>query len=201
MTCTAIVLAGGASSRFGSDKLAASIDGRPLLHHVLSAVAEVADCIVLVLAPDAGAPDLPEDLGMPVVLARDAVRHGGPLAGLAAGIEAIDGGGTVLVAGADMPWLQPAVLRLLVETLDRAAALAAVTLAATDPAPLPMAIRPSVVGTAIDTILARGGRRSLRALLEAVPSATVPEATWRPLDPGARTLRDIDRPADLGGIS
>jgi molybdenum cofactor cytidylyltransferase len=36
---TAIVLAAGASSRFGSNKLLAPLDGRPVLQHVLDAVA------------------------------------------------------------------------------------------------------------------------------------------------------------------
>ena len=54
-----------------------------------------------------------------------------------------------------------------------------------------------VIGRAIDLILASGGRRSLQALLEAVPSATLPGDRWRPLDPLGATLRDIDTPADL----
>ena len=54
----ALVLAGGASSRFGSDKLAATLDGRPLLHHALEAVAAVADRIVLVVAPGAPLPSV-----------------------------------------------------------------------------------------------------------------------------------------------
>ena len=39
---SAIVLAGGASTRFGRDKLAEPVDGRPLLHHAAEAVAAVA---------------------------------------------------------------------------------------------------------------------------------------------------------------
>ena len=44
---TGIILAGGASARFGSDKLAAPVGGRPLLQHALEAVAAVAHDLVL----------------------------------------------------------------------------------------------------------------------------------------------------------
>ena len=84
----AIVLAGGASSRFGGDKLAADFEGRPVLEHVLRAAAVVANPIVLVVGPDDPVPWLPGDLGVDVVPARDAVAHRGPLAGLAAGLAA-----------------------------------------------------------------------------------------------------------------
>jgi CTP:molybdopterin cytidylyltransferase MocA/SAM-dependent methyltransferase len=50
----AVVLAAGAGSRFGGGKLAARVDGRPVLQHVLDALAEAGiDDPVVVLAPDA----------------------------------------------------------------------------------------------------------------------------------------------------
>ena len=61
----AIVLAGGRSSRFGRDKLAEIVDGRPLLDHAIDAVRAVATDIVVVVAPGAnlaraaGRPDRP----------------------------------------------------------------------------------------------------------------------------------------------
>ncbi len=209
----AIVLAGGASSRFGSDKLAASLDGRPLLHHALEAVGVVADRIVVVIGPEAPSPSVPQDLAARVVFARDAAAHGGPLAGLAAGLAAavtpaadepprialVVGGDArlALVVGGDMPALVPAVLRLLVERLAAEPALDAMTLAAPRPAPLPAAVRPDAVLVAVDAILASGGRRSLLAPLGIVRSATLAAEEWRALDPEGDTLRDIDTPADL----
>lgn len=210
----AIVLAGGASSRFGSDKLAASLDGRPLLHHALEAVGVVADRIIVVIGPETPSPSVPQELAARVVFARDAAAHGGPLAGLAAGLAAAvtpagdeapriigtrSGRDTriALVVGGDMPALVPAVLRLLVERLAAEPALAAMTLAAARPAPLPAAVRPDVVRAAVDAILDSGGRRSLLAPLGIVPSATLAAEEWRALDPEGDTLRDIDTPADL----
>src|SRR6266536_295408 len=56
-TVAAIVLAAGAGSRFGGGKLLAPLDGRPLLQHVLDALALVGeggglDEVIVVLGQD-----------------------------------------------------------------------------------------------------------------------------------------------------
>ena len=56
MRVLAIVLAAGASRRFGSPKLLASLGGRPVLQHVLDAVARAGlDDVVVVLGDQAAA--------------------------------------------------------------------------------------------------------------------------------------------------
>ncbi|HEY3335410.1 MAG TPA: molybdenum cofactor guanylyltransferase [Candidatus Limnocylindrales bacterium] len=196
-----IVLAGGASTRFGGDKLAAMLHGRPLLHHAVEAVGAVAGHVIVVIGPDADEPQLPASVAGRSSIARDAASNGGPLQGLAAGltaIPAVDGEAAppvVLVAGGDMPTLHPGVLGLLAATLATDPTIVALTLEDPDGAPLPMAVRPVVLPTAIS--LLQDNRRSLRALLDAVPRGAVPATAWRALDPGARTLRDVDTEADL----
>jgi molybdopterin-guanine dinucleotide biosynthesis protein A len=197
MIPAAIVLAGGASSRFGGDKLAARYRELPVLHHALMAVGSVAGPIVLVLAPGAPVPPLPGALVPRVVVAHDPAEHEGPLAGLAAGLDLLAPGteSAIVVAG-DMPSLVPSVLGLLADALAADAALGVVTLAAEPVAPLPAAVRPAIAEPAADALLA-DGRRSLRALSAAVPSRVLPADAWRALDPGGLTLRDIDTPNDL----
>ena len=46
-----IVLAGGASKRFGSDKLEATLEGRSLLGRAIDAVAAVSTEVIVVVAP------------------------------------------------------------------------------------------------------------------------------------------------------
>jgi molybdopterin-guanine dinucleotide biosynthesis protein A len=196
MTIDAIVLAGGAATRFGSDKLAAELDGRPLLHHALEAVAMVADRIVVVVSPDAPQRALPASVARRTVLVRDAAAHRGPLAGLMTGLGEATPADAAIVVGGDMPRLVPAVLRLLVDRLVADPLLGAVTLDAEPAARLPMVIRPTLVAPVARSLLA-GDRRSLRALLDRVPSAVVPAIDWRRLDPDGATLVDIDIPADL----
>jgi molybdopterin-guanine dinucleotide biosynthesis protein A len=191
VTLDAVVLAGGAATRFGGDKLAAAFHGATVLGRAVEAAASAGGRVVVVLGPDDPAPDLPS-----ISIARDAVAHRGPLAGLQAGLEALPGAEDVLVLAGDMPEIRVAVLNLLIETLRREARLAAVHLEG-DPVPtLPLAARASVVLPAARALLA-ADRRSLRALLDTVPSRAVPSAEWRAVDPEGRTLRDVDTPADL----
>jgi molybdenum cofactor guanylyltransferase len=195
----AIVLAGGASSRYGANKLAAEIDGRTVLEHALRAAAAVANPIVLVVGPDDPVPWLPADLGVDVVLARDAVAYRGPLAGLAGGLAALPRPVDVaMVVAGDMPTLVPAVLDLLAGVLAQDPSLGAACLGADPASPLPAAVRPAVVGPVARTLLA-ADHRSLRGLLAAVPNVIVPAVDWRALDPDGTTLRDVDTPGDLAG--
>jgi molybdopterin-guanine dinucleotide biosynthesis protein A len=191
MSASAIVLAGGRSSRFGRDKLAEPIDGRPLLARAVEASATVVDEVIVVLAPEGAEPDL----GMQVRFVRDTERFGGPLVGLAAGLEAATHE-RVVVVGGDMPRLIPAVLRLL---LDHLAAAAATALADEDGVvrPLPMGLRRLAALDAARRMVA-GGRRGLLLLLDDLSVDIITGSDWRALDPEGATLRDIDRPADIG---
>ena len=167
---SAIVLAGGASRRFGGDKLLADLDGRPLLHHALDALAAIANPIVVVLAPDAPEPPIPDALAAAVASRAIRPRHQGPLAGVAAGLPALadlDRGHDApsIVVGGDMPHLVPGVLALLAAALDAEPATGAATLEADPPCVLPLALRPSIARPAVDALLGRD-RRALLALLD-----------------------------------
>ncbi len=187
----AIVLAGGRSARFGRDKLAEPIDGRPLLHHAIAAVRDVATDIVVVAAPDAN-PDLPDG----VHLAHDPVACEGPLAGLAAGLAALDPAvDRLIVVAGDMPTLVPAVLQGLLDTVASGPDAAILGLDGDTP-PLPLALRRRRAQAAVGTLLDAGERR-LRAISNVLDAQVIPEATWRLDDPSAATLRDIDTPGDL----
>ena len=188
------MLAGGRSERFGRDKLAEGYRGRPLLHHPVSRLLEVCDRVVVVLAPDAEEPPMPA--GAAVAFARDAVAEEGPLRGLAAGLEAANAEWVVL-AGGDMPDLQPAVL---LEMLRAGVETGTVAVSLADGGkerPLPCVLRTVPAAEAVDSLL-EAGRRSLRDLLASVASVVIDEPTWTALDPERRTLLDVDEPTDLG---
>ena len=189
-----IVLAGGRSERFGSDKLRATFEGQSLLAHAIEAVAAAASEVVVVFAPHRESPALPPD----VRSVRDPRPDGGPLVGLLAGLEAA-AHPLALVVGADMPSLQPGVLRLLLEQVESGAA-AAILEGGRRRQSLPCAIDRAVGRTAARATLA-SGRTGLRDLLDALEATTIPAAAWRALDPDGRTLVDVDRPADLERLS
>lgn len=188
---SAIILAGGRSSRFGSDKLEADLEGRGLLDRVIAAARELADEVVVV-----GRAGQRAD----VTYVPDAEPGGGPLAGLATGARSARRG-ILLVLGGDMPRPRVDVLRLLVSAVDgepgeEPATDAAVLEEHGAGRPLPLAGRRDRVLAAGTSCLGRG-ERSLRAMLAVLDVRVIPEATWRPLDPPGLTLLDVDTPADL----
>lgn len=206
---TAVILAGGRSSRFGRDKLAEPLDGRPLLEHAIEAVRPHATEILVVTAPGA-TPAVPED----VTVVHDPVAFEGPLAGLLAGLR-VAAGPVVLVVGGDMPALVGAVIESMLaeldapniadapktadapETPDAPARIDAVVLEHDGRArPLPMVVRLEPALTVAGRLVGEGERR-LRALADALATRVVPEPNWRSMDPDGLTLRDIDTPADL----
>lgn len=209
----AIVLGGGRSSRFGSDKLAALVDGEPLLHLAIRAGAEIADLVLVAVGPGSD-PDLPAASslrpGASVEVVRDPERFGGPLVAVAWASRAAvthplvagtAGEAVALVVGGDMPHLHPAVLRAMVDVLRPDGAFDAAILEGEDrPRPLPLAARLGPLATAAQDEMA-GEKRSLRGALARLRVAVVPAREWRVLDPAGATLRDIDRPDDLGAPS
>ena len=196
---TGIVLAGGRSIRFGADKLAAPIDGRPLLHHAILAVASVTDEVVVVIGANGARPRLPADAATGVRVVRDSVADGGPLAGLAAGLAAARTPLAILVGG-DQPWLSPAILAELLLWLDSTVdgpQLDAVALAEDgEVRPLPAAFRVVTVRPVVEALLA-GSSRSLLGLLERLRVGTLEPERWRALDPTGSSLRDVDTPEDV----
>lgn len=191
----AVVLAGGRSSRFGGDKLAAHLDGRPLLDHALAAVLAVDPGIEVVVA---GAPGIDRPLPAGVRLIADPHAFDGPLAGLASGLDALDPAvETVIVVGGDMPWLEPAVLRRMLDAVATDVGVEAVALDDGERTrPLPLVVRRDPAAGAARALLDADDRR-LRALLARLRTVVLPRDDWRGLDPAGATVRDIDTPADL----
>jgi molybdopterin-guanine dinucleotide biosynthesis protein A len=190
-----IVLAGGRSSRFGSDKLAARYGDSTLLDRAVAAVAAVSTDVIVVLAPGDDRP-LPAT-SVPVQRAIDPEPFGGPLVGLLAGLEAAREP-VAIVVGGDMPTLAPDVLRMMIGLLlaSEGARDVAVLVQRGEMRPLPCAVRNGAATQAARHLLGEG-ERSLLALIRSLPALLVAEGDWRPLDPMAATLLDIDVPGDL----
>ena len=187
-----IVLAGGTSTRFGSDKLRASYRGRPLLHHAIERVAEVSDDVVVVMSPKADRGDLPAGAR----LAHDSTEGEGPLAGLHAGLLAAVRSDVAIVVAGDMPDIPSAVLKTLIDAVDPGGADAAALVVAGRPAPLPIALRTWPAADAVHTLL-HAGRRRLGDVIDAMAAAVIDEERWTALDPERRSVFDVDEPTDL----
>lgn len=86
MSAGAIILSGGRSTRMGTDKAAVRIGGSSLLQRTISAVAFVDQVVVVGQRVDLPIqPDWP-----PISFTLEKPKFGGPVAGLAAGIDLLE---------------------------------------------------------------------------------------------------------------
>jgi molybdopterin-guanine dinucleotide biosynthesis protein A len=189
-----ILLAGGASRRFGRPKIVEPVDGAPLFHSPLRALLDSCDDVVIVIAPDAPEPPLPDGSDR-VSFARDQVAYEGPLAGTRIGLERVRGEHAVLVA-ADMPGVSSRLLSLMADRAATGHRKAVVLRDADGPRPLPAVLTVAPALAQARALLASGERR-LRALIEDLDADGLAEAAWRQEDPNGSWRRDVDLPEDL----
>ena len=201
MSVTAIVLAGGASTRFGGDKLAAERWGETLLARTIASVAPLADGVIV------AGPRLPEGFAagdIPVALIADDQPLAGPLAALTHVLPTATFGPSDLgiVVGGDMPSLVPAVLVAMLDVLDQDQSLEAVLLGRDgERRPvLPLAIRLEPAARAARDAVA-AGERSLQGFVDRLAAFELPASRWRALDPGGQTLTDVDTREDLDRLN
>jgi molybdopterin-guanine dinucleotide biosynthesis protein A len=189
-----IVLAGGASSRMGTDKRTVDVEGEPLLRRAVGAVATVCDEVLV-----ATSQERPVDEAFGARVVADARAGGcGPLAGLEVGLLASRRPAVLVLAG-DHPAGAPAVLRELLLRLEANPEVDAVVLG-TDHGPQPLvgAYR-RTAHREVTTLLDRGERRA-RALLDVLRVEVLEEASWRALDPAGGTAVDLDTPEELAAF-
>lgn len=110
---SAVVLAGGTGRRLGGvDKAGLVVDGETLLARALRATAGIGEVVVV-------GPASPLTDGLRTV--REEPPHGGPAAGLLAGVRALgDAAGTVLVLAVDMPGVTAGTVDRLTRALAEA---------------------------------------------------------------------------------
>jgi molybdenum cofactor cytidylyltransferase len=189
MTCTAIVLAAGAGSRMGGPlKQLLILDGKPILQHVLDAVAAAGLTeIVLVLGHEAGrvAAGVTPPPGTTVVV--NAHHADGQASSLRAGLDhAPDAARSALVALGDQPGLRPDAVRAVVDAHARSGApvaRAAYRGRASHPVLLDRAVWPGV-----ETLRGDQGARAL---------ITAHAGSVELVEVGGDPPGDVDTPEDL----
>ncbi len=187
----AIVLAAGASERFGGDKLLAPLEGRALLQHALdAATASSAGDVIVVVGHAADAVLAAVRLGR----ARAVVNpdHAlGQSTSLRAGLRAAAGADAAVVLLGDQPRVTPDLVDALIERWRATGAPAVVSSwngRRSPPALLGRELWPAVDGLTGDV--------GARALLAGRDDAAVLEVTA-----SLGSLDDVDRPADLARIA
>ena len=193
MKVAAVVLAAGGASRFGGGKLVASLDGRPLVAHVVAAArAASLDPIVVVIAPDGSLDGI--DLGE---VRR--VRNPNPTEGLSSSVrlglrdlaDAPDVEAAVILPG-DQPRVRSEVIRALVVAADEPPRTAfVVPRYSNDRTPNPVLARRSMWRLADELVGDRGFGPVLATHPELVRFVDVEGA-----NPDVDTVEDLSRLAD-----
>lgn len=181
-----VILAGGASSRFGSDKAAFPLAGVPLVLWVGKRLAAWCEEVLVVRAP--GSTPWPFALPEGTRVVFDAVPFLGPLAGLARGLECARHE-WVLAAACDAPLLRSGVIARLFELRNEGDVIACELDGRVQP--FPALYRRAVAWPAFRKAIAEG-ERSVRAALSGLRVVRLQEEELRKLDPDLATFRNAN---------
>jgi len=186
---SALILAGGASKRFGRPKALIELAGRPLIVYVADAMGSLADeMIVSVANPEMEGrirSVLPD-----VVFARDERPGSGPIEGFRQGFRT-GRGEVVLVAPCDAPLLRPQLYQLLLDVLgDYDAAVPKFDVLD----PVRAVYRRTRVLEALDAV---SGVPSPSALVDRLRAVFVAADQIRLVDPSLGSFLDVNTPEDL----
>lgn len=187
MGLVVIVLAGGESRRFGSDKLVALLDGRTLLDHALDGIP--AGAMVAVVGPE-------RPLSRAVTFLREDPPGGGPAAGLITGLRWALGRHASVIATlpGDAPAGGLAAMRLVDAVVNAGASTEAVVAVDAEGREqvLQLALRPSIAQALIELAGPGAGHgESVRRLLHRL------DPHPRQVELSADLTSDIDTTAQL----
>jgi molybdopterin-guanine dinucleotide biosynthesis protein A len=109
---TAVILAGGRSSRFGSNKALQVLAGKPLIHHVVERVSSVTGQVIVVLGRDENNVTYRNFLPGSVRIVNDCLEGKNPLVGIVSGLSATESDYAAVLA-CDAPFVNEKVIEHL----------------------------------------------------------------------------------------
>jgi molybdopterin-guanine dinucleotide biosynthesis protein A len=184
------IMAGGKSSRMGTDKAFVPLLGKPLIEHVLAAVASLGDQLFVVT----NRPDDYAYLGLP--LQGDIYLDQGPLGGLHTALHQVTRP-HVLIVACDMPWLSRPLLEHMVGLRGTADAVVPRWEAFPEPlhAVYSRACLPAVEGNL------QAGMRKMAAFYDKIRVRYVDREEIVRFDPTGRSFANINTPAELAAAA
>lgn len=185
---TGVILAGGRSSRFGSDKALASWRGGSLIESILEDLSPLFNETLIVTKNTAAFRSLSFP-GVRLISDRGPGFH--PLMGLSAGLAAA-GGKTCFVAACDMPFIRPELVAALWAASPGFDAVFPVW--RDHPQPL-CALYTANCREAVELLLGRKGSR-LRDVSDILHTRFLSEEQWSSADASGISFTDIDTPQD-----
>ena len=193
MRIVGVLLAAGEGSRFGGDKLLAPLARERTQQQDIERVGVVAARHLLAALPDSIAVVRAHDAALSAALAAAGLRiavcenaSDGMGASLACGVAATADADGWVIALADMPWIRPATIRLVVEAIASGADIAAPTLRGARGHPVGFAC------THREALMSLTGDAGARSLIDRNAAGVA----WIDVDDEG-VLRDVDTTADL----
>lgn len=184
---TGFILAGGKSSRMGTDKAFVTLEGRTLLARALQTLRSVTPAVRIVGDPEKFAPFAP--------CVRDIFPGCGPLAGIHAALRS-SGGDLNLVLAVDLPFVSPALLHFLVSRARSSSSLSVVVPRSEQGwQPLCAVYRRAFADQAEAAL--RAGHCKIDALFEEASTAAIGENELEGAGFSARAFRNLNTPEDL----
>ena len=188
-----IILAGGRSSRMGTDKALLPLVHAPhstFLAHLAATLSSLCDELLLVARDEEQATHY-KVAATNIRIVTDKVPDYGPLMGIYSGLCAIQAPKALIVA-VDMPFAQSALVSLLLVR----ATTTAITVPLVNGVPQVLfAVYPRSLLPQIETNIAQG-RRDPRSLLTSAPVQYIDETQLRTVDPQLRSFININTPEE-----
>jgi molybdopterin-guanine dinucleotide biosynthesis protein A len=192
---SAIVLAGGVSSRFGQDKGTLEIAHKPLIRHVVDAVSPLVDETIVVTSSQERIAKYAKILSGDVRFAVDLCESKGPLIGALTGFETAHGKYALLLPF-DTPFISGEVVSLLFELcLGKAAAIPRWPNEQIEPL---HAVYQAKAALEAAKIAVDEGKLNVRAMIEKLRGVRyVSTLVIQQLDPELKTFFNVNTPVDL----
>lgn len=192
---SAIVIAGGDSSRFGQDKGLVKLGKKPLVLHLVDRLLDVVDEVIVVVNSDLQARSFAEGIQHKARILADDADVQTPLAGALAGFDSIHSDYALLLA-CDMPFVSPAVLSLLLDIcVDRSAAIPKWPNGNIEPLHAAYHVEKATDAAAKALNQGKLDMRSMIAEMKGI--RYISTLVLQQLDPKLRSFFNINTPADL----
>lgn len=182
---SAIILAGGRSSRMGTPKALLPFDGEPLIRHIVRTLTALFDEVVVVAAPEQSLPSLP------ATIVHDDVAYQGPVGGICYGLQAA-GGEFGFVTSCDSAFLKPQLISHLLSLRDGHDVVVPYWEDRFQPL---LAVYRKTVVPFLQAQLAKGDLRPVH-LFEKVRTRRVNEDEIKRFDPAGESFFNMNRPDD-----
>ena len=195
MESSAIILAGGSSSRIGEEKGLVELKGKPLIKHVLSRTKSLVDDTIVVVHTKVQAEKYAHVLGPEASIVVDKVDFRSPLVGALAGFEKASCEYSLLLS-CDTPLVSTEVLRLLLELcINKNAAIPRWPNCQIEPLQSAYCTKAAFLAA---TSSLRSGNLRLQGMIDQLPGIRyISTLVLEQLDPNLNTFFNVNTTLDL----